>query len=395
MGHTPKNTDYVRTAALRNLVFTGLISGVALIFRDLSQQMHTTSVGVWVSLAVMSCLYYFRSKLGVEYAIKIMSLVLTGASAYLLQNMGLISGAFVVLLYNACFIGLLEKAHERYILLIIAAIPLFGYTSLIYWGYPAPMPENIETFAADWSSWLVKSVFAIVFAALVLITSSNFTAVLTRERENYRHSLFNSMTQLSLLRDQETGEHIERCSEFSGILLQECKRCNFDVSTEINAETMCEAVKLHDVGKVALSDTILQKPGKLTDGEFERMKRHTTVGSEIIIAVARANKIENDLVVTTAADIALSHHENWDGSGYPQSIAGRGISLASRIMAIVDVYDALRSERPYKKAFSHSKTLEIMTEMRGQKFDPELFDIFMSVADRFETTYEKLKSPIA
>jgi len=389
------SSDDVRVSAIRNLLVTGSVLSVAVLVRDIAQQAHSTSVGLFLAVAAAAALYKFRTKIGIDRSIKIVSLLLTIVGFYFLQKLGLLSAAFIGLMYNTGFIGLLKNKNEQYFFLVLALLPIWGYVVYIFLGYPAPVPDNLEQFASLGSSWFVKASTATFFSVLLLFTISSLVARLIGERENYRHSFFNSMTQLSLLRDQETGEHIERCSEFSGILLQECKRCNFDVSTEINAETMCEAVKLHDVGKVALSDTVLQKPGKLTDGEFERVKRHTTVGSEIIIAVARANKIENDLVVTTAADIALSHHENWDGSGYPQSIAGRGISLASRIMAIVDVYDALRSERPYKKAFSHSKTLEIMTEMRGQKFDPELFDIFMGVADRFETTYEKLKSPIA
>ena len=390
-----KSIDDVRVSAIRNLLVTGSLLSVAVLFRDIAQQAHSTSFGLLLAVAAIAALYKFSTTIGIDRSIKIVSVVLTIVGGYLLQKLGLLSAAYVALMYNAGFIGLLKHRNEQYFFLFLALLPFWGYVVYIFLGYSAPVPDNLEQFASSGSSWLVKASSGTFFSFLLLFTITSLVARIRDQRENYRHSLFNSMTQLSLLRDQETGEHIERCSLFSGILLHECRRRNFDVSTEIDADILSEAVRLHDVGKIGVSDTILQKPGKLTDAEFEDMKRHTTVGSEIITAIARANKIENDPVVTTAADIALSHHENWDGSGYPQSIASRGISLASRIMAIVDVYDALRSERPYKKAFSHSKTLEIMTEMRGQKFDPELFDIFMSVADRFETTYEKLKSPIA
>ena len=180
-------------------------------------------------------------------------------------------------------------------------------------------------------------------------------------------------------RDQETGMHTRRISELSKQLAQ-----LLSVSEE-QCDVLCFASPLHDVGKIGIPDRILLKPGKLDQTEFNIMKMHTTIGAKILADA------ENFPVIDAGSIIALQHHEKWDGSGYPSGLKGEEIHLFARIVSIVDVFDALSSERPYKKAFPLEKTLGIMEEGRCEFFDPNLLDLFLNNIDRFIEIREKLK----
>jgi putative two-component system response regulator len=142
------------------------------------------------------------------------------------------------------------------------------------------------------------------------------------------------------------------------------------------------SAQLHDVGKIAINDQILKKPSRLTNDEFEIMKAHTSYGVLVIEKIAQGASEQSFL--DHAKIFAKTHHEKWDGSGYPQGLRGMGIPLHGRLMAIADVYDALISPRPYKRAFSHQEAVDIIASGRGSHFDPELTDLFLSVADKFE-----------
>ena len=133
---------------------------------------------------------------------------------------------------------------------------------------------------------------------------------------------------------------------------------------------MLHSSALHDIGKIGISDAILHKPGKLSPEEFEEVKLHTGIGYELL-------RNSKSIFLVAGASIALYHHENWDGSGYPQGLAGEAIPLNSRIVSIVDVFDALVSDRPYKQAWTQEAALEFLTSQRGLKFDPQLVDLFI------------------
>jgi putative two-component system response regulator len=145
---------------------------------------------------------------------------------------------------------------------------------------------------------------------------------------------------------------------------------------------LLQSSQLHDVGKITISDQILRKPGKLDDREFEEMKTHVVSGEEIIKKIASMTK-ENDFL-KYAEIFAASHHEKWDGTGYPRRLKGSEIPLLGRIMAIADVYDALISERPYKKAFAREEAARIIIEGSGTQFDPILVELFIDTADQFK-----------
>jgi len=229
--------------------------------------------------------------------------------------------------------------------------------------------KKLSDFAKDMNN---------VLEAEVVKKTSELQKALTQSRAaEYEISL--RLGRAAESRDRETGMHTRRISEFSQRLGQlagmSAERC----------EVLRFASPLHDVGKIGVPDRILLKPGKLDQAEFEIMKQHTTIGSRIL------SEAEQFPVIEAGGIIALQHHEKWDGSGYPGGLAGTDIHPFARIVSIVDVFDALASERPYKEAFTLEKTVGIMTEGRGRFFDPELLDLFLDNIDNFVEIRETLK----
>ncbi len=179
-------------------------------------------------------------------------------------------------------------------------------------------------------------------------------------------------------KDEDTANHIMRMSSYCQILAKSLHIPPTDI------ELVHLASPLHDVGKIGTPDNILFKPGKHTTEEFEIMKQHTVFGGRIL------NNSTSKLLQAGEV-IALSHHEKWDGSGYPKGLAGEDIHLWGRICAVADVFDALSSKRPYKEAFSKEKTLEIMKESRGKHFEPKLMDLFLENIDKVLVVQKKYK----
>lgn len=169
-------------------------------------------------------------------------------------------------------------------------------------------------------------------------------------------------------KDEDTGAHVERMSHYSSAI---ARQMGLDGDF---VERILWASPMHDIGKIGIPDRVLQKPGKLDDEEWVIMRSHTTIGAEIL-------KDASADFIKLAADIAISHHEKWNGSGYPRGIKGADIPLAGRIVALADVFDALTSERPYKAAFTLEKALAIIKESRGSHFDSEVVNAFLAIKD--------------
>jgi len=184
-------------------------------------------------------------------------------------------------------------------------------------------------------------------------------------------------------RDKLTGRHIERTAEYIEILLNGMR--DNDVYTDAikdwTFDTIVSSARLHDLGKIVVSDLLLNKPGKLSDDEYNTIKSHAIEGEKIIDDIIDEAGYEE--LMHNAKLLAGSHHERWDGKGYPRGLKGEEIPLQGRIMAVADVYDALSSERPYKPAFSHEKSVEIISENSGTQFDPQIVDVFLKVSGQF------------
>ena len=204
----------------------------------------------------------------------------------------------------------------------------------------------------------------------------------TRKIVKLQNSILKTMSSLVEYRDYVTGGHIERTQHGVNLLLGEIKRQKLftKIIDDWDMDLILQSVQLHDVGKIAISDLILNKPEKLTQKEYDEMKRHTVVGFKIIERI-EADSGESELL-NHAKIFALTHHEKWDGTGYPHGLHGDNIPLQGRIMAIPDVYDALISHRPYKKALAHKDALKIIIDGKGTQFDPVLVDLFVKIAAR-------------
>lgn len=184
-------------------------------------------------------------------------------------------------------------------------------------------------------------------------------------------------------RDTVTGGHIDRTQRYLTILVHELKRTGV-YAEEVSGwdlDILIPSAQLHDVGKIMVSDLILNKPGKLTDEEFDRIKQHCAEGERIIDEMIE--KAEGDGFLIHAKSFAGYHHEKWNGKGYPRGLSGEEIPLVGRIMAIADVYDALVSKRQYKEPFSHEQAMEIIRKDSGTHFDPRIVEAFINVADDF------------
>ncbi|MBQ9449624.1 MAG: HD domain-containing protein [Acholeplasmatales bacterium] len=204
-------------------------------------------------------------------------------------------------------------------------------------------------------------------------------------KANMQNSVIEDLADVIESRDIETGEHIKRTKLYVTILVNKMKQDSHykDVLDDKLCENIINAAPLHDIGKIVVSDLILCKPGKLTDDEFDKMKVHTTKGAEIISKIL--DDLEDEDFLHTAYDIALSHHEKWDGRGYPNGIKEEEIPLSARIMAIADVFDALVAERVYKKPMPVDDAINIIKNDAGTHFDPYIVNnIFVNVLDDFK-----------
>ena len=224
----------------------------------------------------------------------------------------------------------------------------------------------------------------------------------TQRIKTMQRQIIYSFATLTEKRDNETGEHVKRTSAYVEILANELRfECRYpQFLNDTNIEYLKLAAPLHDIGKMAVPDSILKKPGKLTDEEFNQMKSHTIEGGRILDETM--SDIEGDgkdedgtRFFTIARDIALFHHEKWNGRGYPTGISGENIPVAARIMAVADFFDALTSERPYKKAYSLDQAYAILDEEKGQSLDPTMVDAFMHARSEVEKIVFKTRGLLA
>ncbi len=201
----------------------------------------------------------------------------------------------------------------------------------------------------------------------------------TRQIKHMQNKIILSFANIIESRDDSTGKHVKRTSAFVKAIVKALKANNHytDILTPQYIESVCQSAPLHDIGKIAISDIILCKPGRLTAEEFEIMKTHTTEGGRILAETLTGIEVEDYLVL--AKDMAMYHHEKWNGTGYPSGLKGEEIPLCARIMAVADVFDALISKRCYKEAMPLDKAFQIIQESSGIHFEPLIVDTFMSI----------------
>lgn len=257
-----------------------------------------------------------------------------------------------------------------------------GYTYVILLTSHAKPAEIVAGMTAGADDFIAKP----FNAAELLVRVRAGQRILSMET---REMTIFALAKLAESRDNETGQHLERVQRYSLILTQELAK-NSSYAGQIDPEfvrLVYQTSPLHDIGKVGIPDSVLQKPGKLTPEEFEIMKRHPVLGAETLDAALE--KYPEARFLRVAREIAATHHERWNGAGYPLGLMGLDIPLSGRIVAVADVYDALTSKRCYKAAFSHEKAREILVEDSGKHFDPEIIKAFLAVEAEFVRIRQK------
>jgi putative two-component system response regulator len=216
----------------------------------------------------------------------------------------------------------------------------------------------------------------------------------TRQVVELQNSILNTVTEMVEFRDDVTGGHIERTQNYLKLLVDKLltEKIYWEEVSSWNLEFLIPSAQLHDVGKIAISDAILNKPGKLSLEEFEIMKRHAAIGETAIEGIMKTNS-DNDFLYH-AKIFAGTHHEKWDGSGYPRGLKNSIIPLQGRLMAIADVYDALIALRPYKQPLSAQEAERIILEGREKHFDPVLVDLFKELAPQFAVIADRCNTAL-
>lgn len=205
-----------------------------------------------------------------------------------------------------------------------------------------------------------------------------------RRMKNYNSEIVTSFATLVESRDSSTGSHVKRTKSYVKIILDEIKTNNLysSIMTKDFEDKMMNAAPMHDIGKISIPDTILQKPGKLTDEEYSVMKKHSVLGGEIIQEIFK--DMDDKEFLNIAYDVTRYHHEKWNGNGYPEGLVGKEIPFSARIMAIADVFDAISAKRCYRDAMPLEKCFAIIKEGKGVDFDPVLTDLFLNAKEKVE-----------
>ena len=314
---------------------------------------------------------------------------------------------------------LLEKALPDIILLDVMMPEMSGYDAIkILKGDPrtAEIPVIFLTSKSDINSELEGFIQGAVdyvskpFSPQLLLKRVDVHMLVESQKKELRHinenlqqiveektaevlelqnAVLKTMSNLVEYRDDITGGHVERTERFLRILTEEMinQKVYLDILNTWDMKLFLQSAQLHDVGKIAIRDNILMKPAKLTKDEFEEMKKHTTFGETVIEKIQESSR--ESVFLTHAKIMAGTHHEKWNGTGYPRGMAGTSIPLQGRLMAIADVYDALISERPYKEAYTAEEAIKIIKEGRGVQFDPALIDVFTAAAHQLSAEEPK------
>jgi len=232
-----------------------------------------------------------------------------------------------------------------------------------------------------------------VLGALAVMTLAKFTVErgraddASREKTAAQRLMVQALLSLTEVRDAETGRHSRRTQHYARLLAEQlATQPDFRAHlTRERIDLLSTLAPLHDIGKVGVPDHVLNKPGALTSEELAQMRKHPALGRDVILKAEARVGVRDDATLEMAKDIVYTHHERWDGAGYPQGLRGTAIPVAGRVMALVDVYDAVRARTLYRKCLSHDDTVEFIVSGKGTHFDPAVVDAFLSVAALFES----------
>lgn len=243
---------------------------------------------------------------------------------------------------------------------------------------------GITVFQMIYPQALISSLAVVTIVVGMYINQENPTVT---ELSNYHKEMMMGFAILVENKDGSTGGHIKRTTAYVKLLVEELRRRGYykETLTKDYLKNICLAAPMHDIGKIAVPDVVLQKPGKLTDEEFKIIKQHAEKGGDIIKETF--GHFGNEQYAQIAYEVARYHHEKWNGKGYPEGLARKEIPLCARIMAIADVFDAVSEKRCYRDAMPLEKCFKIIEEGSGQDFDPLLVEVFLDIRDEVERTH--------
>lgn len=353
----------------------GFIAYVPSMYLSLNENLY--SVAILDTLVYGVCLF-FTFKKGFNYYLR--SIVAVGIcyvlGVFLFYILGP-AGAGIIWLMGAIFVAAFLLGNK-------GSFIFFGLNTLtmgIFYAFIRAelFPWQI-TISLDSIAWGVKIINFIVMNLIIVVANAiylkGFQEMLERSNETRDATIF-GLAKLAEYRDSDTGYHLNRIREIVSVIITELATLPQykDYLSEGYTKDLSLSCTLHDIGKVGIPDAILLKPSSLTAEEFEVIKSHPEMGAQVINEIEK--KIHGHSFYNLSKEIALYHHEKWDGTGYPSRLKGEEIPLSARITAIADVYDALLSKRPYKEAFSQEKALQIIQDSRGTHFDPVICDAFI------------------
>jgi len=268
---------------------------------------------------------------------------------------------------------------------------------IIAFFMPTVLDDNFDNlYEVIFWGIIPRAIILVAIAIIFTMLCSRTVALLSKltvaaeELSNYHEEMVMGFATLVENKDGSTGGHVKRTTMYVRLLAEELRDRGYynDILTEEYISNLCMAAPMHDIGKVAVPDVILQKPGRLTPEEFEEIKKHTVSGSEIIMNTF--GHLGNEEYTRMAYEVARYHHEKWNGKGYPEGLKRKKIPLCARIMAIADVFDAVSEKRCYRDAMPLDKCFDIILEGSGQDFDPVIAEVFLDIRDKVEDTYNSV-----
>ena len=280
------------------------------------------------------------------------------------------------------------------------------FLAFLYWGLESFLnvfsPEEVNIYRQLFGPNVSEMWMRLIVLCLFLIFGSHVQYTINKRKkaeqdlldsyrklQNARMTTILGLAKLAEYRDEGTGTHLERIREYAKIIATELAKIPKyqNIITSDYIDDIYQSSILHDIGKVGIPDAILLKPAKLTEEEFAVIKRHTLLGGNAIKAIEY--QIEGRSFLKMGKEIAYYHHEKWDGSGYPKGLKGKDIPLSARIVALADVYDALTTERFYKRAYTHEKSRQIIIDLRATHFDPAIVEVFLKLEEVFNQIREE------
>lgn len=364
--------------AVANITLIGGVICIGLLFRSWRTTISKAAKSLAGASFALSALFYLY----------LLANGTTNDRIYLLNGILIVSSAWQLL--ELSFLSSQKlKAYQIKILIgiEIAEIVVRVLRSLHLYFYTDATLGSLYQEGSIGFSLRVSSILLLVMTC-VLITNYYLETLWQEHRNNARaieSGMLQSLNALSMVRDNETGNHILRTQNYVKKLAQRLKAMGVYTSelSENAIDRMARAAPLHDIGKVGIPDSILKKEGSLTPEEWAIMQTHASLGENVLNA-AKLDDNQHAKVLDVAIQIAGSHHENWDGSGYPRGLKGAEIPLAARIMALADMYDALVSERVYKRKWTHEEACEEILKNKGKRFDPAVVEAFIHEQPYFE-----------